>query len=331
MNVKFAFAGTPDFAAWVLSDLWELGRRPVLVLSQPTRPRGRGLRLLPSPVALRAAKLGIACLEVPDINAPAILEQLQQAEVSTLVVAAFGQMLGSRVLESLHCLNIHASLLPAYRGAAPIERALAAGEERTGITVMRITRELDQGPIALQTAVSVSLRDDAGSLGRILALLGAVGMHHVLRGLEDGTVSWREQEGASSYAAKLTPADCLLRLHAGAKAVHNQVRSLSPRVGARAMIGDLGVKIWRTWPYGDAGLDPVPSLAVGVAGMPGRLCAAGERLFVGCAEGVVEVFEIQPHHRRRMTAGEFIRGYGRCLRGGTMLAVPADSDKSGDS
>ncbi|MCX8032882.1 MAG: formyltransferase family protein [Thermoleophilia bacterium] len=328
--MKFAFAGTPQFAAWVLSDLCDLGRRPVVVLSQPTRPRGRGLRPVPSPAALKAADLGVPCMEVFDINAPEVLRELQGAGVSALVVASFGQMLGACLLESLLCLNIHASLLPAYRGAAPIERALAAGEERTGITVMRITKELDQGPIALQTAVSINLRDDAGSLARILALLGAVGMHQVLTGLEDGTVSWREQEGPSSYAAKLTSADCVLRVGAGARVVHNQIRSLSPRVGARAVLGGVGVKIWRTWPYGEDGLDPVPPVAGAVAGVPGRLCVADDRLFLGCAQGVIEVLEVQPNHRKRMSAAEFLRGYGHRLAADPTAAAPPDCGSCGD-
>jgi len=308
--VNFAFAGSPQFAAWVLSDLDGLGRRPSLVISQPDKPKGRGLRPSPPPAAAEAARLGLECLQTDDINSPAVLERLRAAGASTLVVAAFGQLLSPSLLEGVLCLNIHASLLPAYRGAAPIERALAAGEALTGVTIMRVTQALDHGPWAVQTSVSIGLRDDAGSIARILALLGATGIDQVLTGLDDGTVVWHEQEGESRYAAKLCPEDCRFDASAGAKAVHDRVRSLSPAIGTRATAGSLQLKIWRTWPYGQPGLRPVPAGALAVSGDPGRVVTAGGRLFVGCGEGVVEVLEVQPAGKSKMDTAAFLRGYG---------------------
>ncbi|MBN1629397.1 MAG: methionyl-tRNA formyltransferase [Thermoleophilia bacterium] len=312
--MSFAFAGTPEFAAWVLQDLADRGRRPSLVITQPDRPCGRGRRTSPPPVAIEAARLGIDPVQTGDINSPSLLEQLQAASVSTLVVAAFGQLLGRTLLDSLLCLNIHASLLPVYRGAAPIERALAAGDECLGITVMRITERLDEGPMALQKALSVDLHDDAGSVARVLALLGAVGIDQVLTGIADGTVTWTEQSGPSVYAEKLCARDCALQTACGAKAVHDQVRSLSPSLGARASSGGLDLKIWRTWPYGEPGLDPVPHCAQQVAGLSGRLLAREGRLFVGCGSGVVEILVLQPAGKARMTAAAFLRGYSERLR-----------------
>lgn len=312
--MNFAFAGSPQFAAWVLSDLDSLRRRPSLVISQPDRPQGRGRRPAPPPAAAEAARLGLECLQTEDVNSPAVLNRLRTVGASTLVVAAFGQMLSPALLGAVLCLNIHASLLPAYRGAAPIERALAAGEERTGVTIMRITEALDHGPWAVQTAVTIGLRDDAGTVGRALALLGAIGVDQVLTGLADGTVIWNEQEGDSRYATKLCSEDCLFDFARGAKAVHDGVRALSPGIGARASSGDLHFKVWRTWPYGQPGLQDVPPEAAAAAGDAGRVVKDGGRLFVGCVEGAVELLEVQPAGKKSMDTAAFLRGYGGRLQ-----------------
>lgn len=261
-------------------------------------------------VKLEADRLGLECAQVADINDAAVAARLRTEAISTLVVAAFGQRLGESLLGSLLCLNVHASLLPAYRGAAPIERALAAGEPCLGVSIMRMTAGLDEGPWALQTSVSVGPRDDADSIGRVLAIAGASGIDQVLTGLADGTITWTEQRGIPTYAAKLGPTDCILRLVAGASEVHAQVRSLSPHVGARAASGGVKFKVWRTWPYGEPGLEPVPESALSVSGQPGRLVASGGRLFIGCGRGAVEVLLIQPAGRNAMSASDFVRGYG---------------------
>lgn len=307
--MRFAFAGTPEFAARVLRDLEDRGRRPSLVISQPSRPFGRSRKLTAPPVVAEAARQGTPCLQTEDINSDDVVERLRKDAISTVVVAAFGQILKESLLDSLMCVNIHASLLPAYRGAAPIERALAAGEQVTGVTIMRVTERLDEGPWALQKAVSIGLHDDAGSLGRVLALLGAIGVDQVLTRISDGDVVWTEQGEGGSYACKVCAVECLLSTDRGAKTVHDQVRSLSPRVGARASTGDLEFKVWRTWPFGQEGLDPVPTAAAGVSGHPGRLAVVGERLFLGCAEGVVEILALQPAGKGEMTASAFLRGY----------------------
>lgn len=307
--MNFAFAGTPDFAAWTLDHLAAMGRLPSLVISQPDRPRGRGRRATAPPAAVAAARLGVPLIQPADINDVAVLEHLRESGAGTLVVASFGQILRDRLLDAILCLNIHASLLPAYRGAAPIERALAAGEDHTGVTIIRVTEKLDSGPWALKTSLSLSLRDDAGSVRRALAFLGAQGVHQVLTGLEDDTLVWTEQEGDTVYAAKLAPADCLLDTLRSARAVHDQVRALSPRVGARVASGDVEFKVWRTWPYGQPGLTDSPVEAGSVAGRPGQLLAGSRRLFVGCGEGLVELLSVQPNGKNIMGAAAFLRGY----------------------
>lgn len=313
--MNFAFAGTPDFAAWVLADLAASGRRPALVVSQPDRPRGRGRKPTAPPTVLEAERMGLECLQAENINDPAVLSRLRAGGVSALVVAAYGQILKPPLLESLLCLNVHASLLPAYRGAAPIERALAAGEPCTGVSIMRMAEGLDEGHWALQTSVSVGPRDDAGSLGRVLALVGAMEVGQVLTGLAEGTVRWTAQQGRATYAAKLCAADLPLDPARGAAAVHDQVRSLSPGIGARATSGGVEFKVWRTWPYGQPGLEPLPQEGAGASGRPGVVQVSGTRLFVGCGQGAVEVMIVQPAGKSRMAASDFIRGYGARLSG----------------
>jgi methionyl-tRNA formyltransferase len=264
-------------------------------------------------VGVEACRMGLECVQAENINDPAVLTSLRAGGVSILVVAAYGQILRAPLLESLLCLNVHASLLPADRGAAPIERALAAGESCTGVSIMRMVEGLDQGPWALQTSVSVGPRDDGGSIGRVLAFLGATGVDQVLTGLAEETVRWIEQEGTATYAAKLCAADLRLDPAKGAAAVHDQVRSLSPEIGVWARSGGVEFKVWRTWPYGQPGLELLPSEGAGVSGHPGEIRVGGVRLFIGCGQGAVEVLIVQPAGKNKMAAADFVRGYGARL------------------
>jgi methionyl-tRNA formyltransferase len=307
--VRFVFVGTPDFASRVLTHLDDIGRRPCLVISQPDRPKGRGQKTC-RPEAIAAAEaLGIPHVQVDDINTSETIACIADTGAATLVVAAFGQILRPALLERFLCLNVHASLLPAYRGAAPIERALAAGEQATGVSIMRMVEGLDEGPWALQSTLPIGLRDDAGSIARGLAVLGATGLDQVLAGLGDGNVTWTEQGEGATYAAKLSAADTTLDVSKSAGSMHDQVRSLCPGLGARTTSGGLSLKIWRTWPYGTPGLEPVPLVARQIEGQPGRLALGEGRLFVGCGEGAVELLLVQPTGKGKMLASDFLRGY----------------------
>jgi methionyl-tRNA formyltransferase len=261
-------------------------------------------------------------MQVDDINAPAVIAALQATGADRLVVAAFGQLLRDAVLERFMCLNVHASLLPAYRGAAPIERALAAGEQWTGISIMRMTEGLDEGPFALQTSVSIGLRDDAGSLGRALAVLGASGVDQVLTGLDDDTIVWTEQSGPGTYARKLTAADTFIDPVLPAKSVHDHVRALSPAIGVRARSGEVEFKVWRTWPYDGGEKGAMPLEALEVQGAAGTLAATNGRLFLGCGEGAVEILLVQPAGKARMDTSAFLRGYG--LRLADKITAPRE-------
>ena len=310
--MTLAFAGTPQFGAWVLSDLLECGRTPALVVSQPDRPSGRGRRPSPPHVARLAADRGLSCIQPASINEPAVLERLRAEGVDVLVVAAFGQLLKAPVLDSFLCLNVHASLLPEWRGAAPIARSLLAGDDRTGVSIMRMAPGLDEGPWALQVSRSVGPEEDAGSLGRSLALLGAQGVAHVLVARDDGTLRWREQEGESTYAAKLTAQERILDPSDTAYECHDRVRALSPDIGVDADLGGVQVKVWRSWPWRN-GEEALAAGAARAVGRPGLLVQRDGRLFVGCAGGVLELLLLQPLGKRAMPAPAFLRGYGSRL------------------
>jgi len=311
--MNFAFAGTPLFAALVLRELVELGRIPRLVISQPDRGTGRGRTVTAPEAAVEASCQGLECLQTDDLSSPESIERLKSAGVSTLVVAAFGQILKRSLLESLTCVNIHASFLPRYRGAAPIERAIMAGEKTVGVSIMRITEDLDKGPWAERAELSLGLRQDAGAASRMLAVVGASALAGVLDGIEDGTVRWVEQEGDGVYAHRLDAADSWLDVAGSALRAHNQVRALSPAIGVRANLGGAQVKIWRSWPHGVEGMDPVPKGAEDVGGDPGRVLLADNRMLIGCASGVLEVMELQPASRVRMSTAEYLRGYSACV------------------
>jgi methionyl-tRNA formyltransferase len=326
-RLRFAFAGTPEFAAWTLSDLAGLGRVPELVISQPDRPRGRGRHVLPSAVAQASTDAGLRHISTLDINDPSVLAELQAARADMLVIAAFGQLLKPELLAGIPCINVHASLLPAYRGAAPIVRAIQAGEDETGVSIMKVTLGLDEGPWASQTRISISMRDDTGGLGRTLAFLGARGVDQVLTGIADGTVSWREQEGHTNYASKIGPADRRLDISRSARAAHDQVRSLSPGPGVEAASGLLSLKLWRTWPWQGDDLLALDSKIAEAAGTPGRLVRSDSRLFCGCGHGVLEVLRIQPAGKKAMEIADFLRGYAGRLGG--EIGPPSASNQGG--
>ncbi len=306
--MKFAFAGTPEIGAWVLGDLLARGMRPELVISQPDRPAGRGRHARRPPVVDLAEREGIDCVQTPSINLPDVLERLTRSGAGTLVVAAFGQLLKSELLERFLCLNVHPSLLPLYRGAAPIRRALMDGCNETGVCIMRMSPGLDEGPIAHSRRLSIDLRDDHLSLGRALAFLGALGVEEVLIGAKHDNLEWREQVGEAIYASKLTTADRRLRLDRSARSAHDQVRALAPDIGAETQAGGLRLKILRTWPLGVQGI-AIPAEAEKVAGYPGRVSLTKQRMFVGCGEGALELLELQAAGKRRMGPDEFLRGY----------------------
>ncbi len=298
--MRIAFAGSPQAAVPVLRALAASDHEVALVISQPDRPRGRAGRASPTPVTEAAQALGLEAVRPDSINAPEIVERIEDAAVGALCVAAFGQILREPLLSRQPSLNVHYSLLPAYRGAAPVERAIMDGRDETGVTIMVMEAGLDTGPLVEARAVAIEPDEDAGSLTARLAVLGGELLVGALDTLETGDLPVTPQPTKGvSLAPKITEADRELDLTRPAAALAAQVRALSPHIGATCLIDGQRFKIWR------ASARPEPA--------PPGLSVDGERLIAGCAEGSLEIRELQPPSRSRMAASAFLRGWRGAL------------------
>ena len=297
--MKVAFAGTPEFAATVLRGLNASGHEVGLVISQPDTRRGRGRREKPTPVAELARSLDLP------LRQPARISEVSEeiSEHDALIVAAYGQILRPDTLYAARegAWNVHASLLPKYRGAAPIERAIMNGEHQTGVTIIRMDEGLDTGPMALQHPVQIPPDMTGGELAELLADIGSKAVVEVLDQIETGEVNLIEQDGLhATYAAKLSDEDLVIRWDEGAREVANVVRALSPHVGARTFHPEIGgpVKIWRSR------VSEGETAALGA----GEIRAENGRLLVGCGDGVLEVLELQVPGAKRLLARDYLRG-----------------------
>jgi methionyl-tRNA formyltransferase len=301
--MRVAFAGTPAFAASALEALLARGHVVPVVLTQPDRPSGRGLKPSRSAVKQLAQDRGLTVLQPASLKAEDAASALAAIPVDVLVVAAYGLLLPPAVLAwPRHgCLNIHASLLPRWRGAAPIARALLAGDAETGVTIMQMDAGLDTGPMHDVERVPIAARDTGGSLHDKLAAAGARAIVAVLDRLaRDGALAGQPQPAAgATYAAKITRSDTAIDWRASAAAIDRQVRAFDPVPGAcTGRNGDL-VKIWAA--------EPLPGAAR--RGAPGDVLAADARgLVVACGEGALRVTDLQPAGSRRMTAAAFVAG-----------------------
>jgi methionyl-tRNA formyltransferase len=298
------FLGTNDFAAQILQRLADRPEhRPALVLTRPDRPRGRGRRLASPPVAERARELGLA-LEQPDsVNDAQTVERIAAAEPDAVVVCAFGALIKEPLLSAHELLNVHPSLLPRWRGAAPIERAIMAGDAESGVSIMRLTAGLDSGPVCLVGSQPIDERDTYGSLAARLQQLGADLLLDALdRKAQGSPLEFVEQdEAAATYAEKIDAEDRLLDPARRAQELERVVRALSPHIGARVQLSDgtaLGVHeatLVTQAPAGEVGL--------GVSEHEGCL-------LLGCSVGALELRSVQPPGGRPMDAGSYLRGHG---------------------
>ena len=290
------YLGTSEFAVEVLERLAATPHRPVLVVTRPDRRRGRGRRLAPPPVAERAALLGIETIQPEDVNAEEARAAIARAEPDAVAICAYGALIKEPLLSEHELLNVHPSLLPRWRGAAPIERAIAAGDEDTGVTIMRPTAELDAGPVCLQRHDPIAPEDDYGSLSSRLASLGGELLVEAL----DLRPACRDQpEAGVTYAEKIKGAERLLDPSSPADELERRVRALTPHIGAYVELagGDrLGVRR--------------ATLAAGVDDVePGALDARDSTLLYGAAHGALELLEVQPAGGRPMAAAEWLRGH----------------------
>lgn len=299
-NIRTIFMGTPDFALPTLQGLIEAGVDLCGVFTQPDRPRGRGKVLTPPPVKKLALAHDLPVFQPEKLRNPAAVEQIRELRPDLIVVVAYGQILPKSVLDipQYGCINVHASLLPRYRGAAPIHKAVIDGEQVTGVTTMLMDAGLDTGDILVRRATEVGSEETAGELHDRLALLGREAMEETLRRLCDGTLKAEPQDDAKScYAPMMKKEDGLIDWSRPAAEIHNQVRGLSPWPGAFTYWNGQLLKICRT--QAEKGADAVPGTVVS---------ADIEGVCIACGRGVLRVCELQLAGKKKLPAGDFLRG-----------------------
>jgi methionyl-tRNA formyltransferase len=298
--MRITFMGTPDFAVPTLRAILDDGHEVVCVYTQPPRAAGRGMALRKSPVHQAAEQAGLTVATPERLKSPEEQERFCALDADAAVVVAYGLILPKAILEAprLGCFNVHASLLPHWRGAAPINRAIMAGDRETGVSIMRVDEGLDSGPVCLEARVAIGPEETAGELHDRLASLGASLMTSALAKLEQGNLSCRPQhDERATYAPKLDPKETRINWRLLARDVHDRIRGLSPHPGAWFEIDINGkrerIKVLRS------------KIAKGV-GTPGTVL--DHRLTVACGEDAVRLTEVQRAGKKPMTAEDFLRG-----------------------
>lgn len=302
--MRTVYLGTTDFAAVVLERLAATPHRPALVVTRPDRPRGRGRQLASPPVADAARALGLELDQPQSVNEDAARERIAAARPDAVCICAFGALIKEPLLSAHPMLNVHPSLLPRWRGAAPIERAIEAGDEETGVSIMRPVAEMDAGPVCLQRTEPIGPDDDYGSLaGRLRELASEL----LIETLDSGPPCEEQSEKGVVFADKIGPGDRLLDPERSpADTLALRVRALTPHIGAHLELtgghGRLGVV--RAVRVDDEAPRPEP----------GALAAHGERLLLGCAgSSALELIEVKPEGGRAMPASDWMRGRGKQL------------------
>jgi methionyl-tRNA formyltransferase len=304
--VRVIFAGTPPFAAAALDALADAGHDIALVLTQPDRPAGRGMKLAQSAVKRAALARGLRVIQPHSLKAPEAQAELAAVGADVMVVAAYGLILPQAVLDipRLGCLNIHASLLPRWRGAAPIQRAILAGDTETGVTIMQMDAGLDTGAMLMKSVVPIRATDTAASLHDALAAAGADAIVAALAS-HATLVPEAQDERSATYAAKLGREEARIDWTRPAERLAREVRAYDPVPGAWTLLDGAPLKIWA-------------ADVVAAAGGPGEvLRAEGGELWIACGRDAIAVRELQPAGARRMTAAAFLAG--RPLPPGTRL------------
>ena len=299
--MRLIFAGTPEFAARALAALHGAGHDIALVLTQPDRPTGRGLKLVPGAVKTLALEHGLPLFQPVNLKEEQARERLRAAAAELMVVAAYGLILPEPVLALTPrgAINIHASLLPRWRGAAPIQRAILAGDARTGISIMQMDRGLDTGAVLTAAAIPIAADDTGGSLHDKLADLGARLIVSALAQLERGELEARPQaEAGASYAAKISKTEAGIDWRESAAAIERKVRAFNPHPGAASGIGNVGLKIWRAGAITAAGGAPGTILETGPGG-----------IVVACGSGALRLLELQRAGGKRLAAAQFLAGF----------------------
>ena len=300
--MRTVYLGTSEFAVTVLRRLAHSEHRPQLVVTRPDRPRGRGRQLQSPPVADAARLMGIELYQPEDVNSEEARERVALASPDSVCICAFGALIKEPLLSAHPMLNVHPSLLPRWRGAAPIERAIEAGDDETGVSIMRPVAEMDAGPVCLERALPIQPDDDYGSFSRRLAELAG---ELLVEALDEGPEFRAQPEQGVTIATKIGPEDRRLDPARGAHELERRVRALSPHVGTYVELPDgerLGVHTARA--------------AIGVSAPAGELVADDGRLLLGTTDGTLELLEVQPAGGRAMDAEAYLRGRGAKLGGG---------------
>jgi methionyl-tRNA formyltransferase len=298
--MRLVFAGTPAFARTALEALLEAKHDVALVLTQPDRPSGRGLRPRPSAVKELALDCGLRVEQPATLRTPQARELLAAVQTPVMVVAAYGLILPPEVLAlfPLGCINIHASLLPRWRGAAPVQRAILAGDSRTGISIMHMEAGLDTGPVYLQEAIPIAADDTGSSLHDRLARLGADCIVRVLDALPGGLQPRPQGSEGVTYAHKIEKAEAELDWTRSAEELDRQVRAFNPFPVAATRLRGESLRVWRA--------RPLP----GPAGVPGLIRAVeADALIVECGRGLLRIDEVQRAGARRLTVRDLLSGF----------------------
>ena len=307
--MRLAFMGTPDFAVPSLAELIASGHEIVAVYSQPPRPKGRGQKLTPSPVHAFAEAMGLRVFTPESMKAPDAIETFVSLDLDAACVVAYGQILKPGVLEAprLGCFNLHGSLLPRWRGAAPIQRAIMAGDRETGVQIMRMSEGLDEGAILLSEILQIQPDDTAASLAERMSMVGATLWTRALAAIERGGVTETPQTGEPTYAKKITPAEARVNWTRPATEVDSHIRGLSPFPGA-----------WFEAPGPDGPVRVkalLSCLSSEGAGEPGELLEGG--LLIACGDGAVRLLRVQREGKAQSSPADFLNGFA--LPVGTIL------------
>jgi methionyl-tRNA formyltransferase len=304
--LETVFFGTPDAALPAMDALVESKHSVVAVVSGPDRPRGRGMEIRPSPVKRRASELGLDVLQPQTLRSEVVQNQLKGLGADVFVFTAYGLIVPAQVLimRPLGCINLHFSLLPQLRGAAPVQWALIQGLEETGATVMQMDEGLDTGPILAQDRERIEKDDTAGSLERRLAAKGGALLVRVLDSLERSSAQPTPQDDSrATYAPKLKVEDARIDWSLPAEEISARVRAFNPKPGAWGMLGPKRIKIWRTAPSNEHS-----------TGAPGTVEIRDETILVNTGTKRLFLEEVQLEGARRMDAAEFVRGHRNLLR-----------------
>ncbi|TWC69683.1 methionyl-tRNA formyltransferase [Herbaspirillum sp. SJZ099] len=309
--MKIIFAGTPEFAAVALEALYAAGHDIALVLTQPDRPAGRGMQLQASPVKQCAQKHGTPVAQPVSLRLdgkyPEVAQEahalLRMTPHDVMVVAAYGLILPKSVLDipRLGCINIHGSLLPRWRGAAPIHRAIEAGDAETGITIMQMEEGLDTGPMLLIESLPIADDDTTGSLHDKLAVLGGKMIVDALARLEqDRLPATPQPEQGANYAPKIAKEEAALDFSRPAAELARKIRAFNPFPGASGRFGETVIKIWQARP-----------VSIALQGVPGQVLSADAQagIVVACGDGALLLTELQKPGGKRLPASEFLKGF----------------------